>query len=285
MANSKETRELLERRIRETKERIATALEEVRNAIAGRDVFHKLKEGEAAQEPIFSALGDPYAEPFHDAVKKKTKAEAELRDHLRKYRALTGLDYKEAPMRTGPDIHELLLGNQGMAEGHKALVHRFKWFVHETSVWNLGGVRERGLVPRKVARSLDTAEERILDGVSDEIVCLHPLGSQLTPRSSQSGPFVLLSVRAAHLPARVGVDWSYTGCWERARRIWNGRQGDDAVGEVLVGVADVFGSIISYERLPPDTLRVCCDRELRGEPESWPLLVEADENKILRVDE
>ena len=113
------------------------------------------------------------------------------------------------------------------------------------------------------------------------ILCLHPLGAKQQPTGTKEPPFISLAVAAEHLPGRLGLDWSYS--WE----IVLGRMqlySKMPIDEFVVRIADEFGSIGSYDTIPPDRLYVFCHRNLPTHPVGWAPLTTAPQGHVAQHD-
>jgi hypothetical protein len=158
-----------------------------------------------------------------------------------------------------------------MRAAHEAVAKTFKWFIHETSLRNLPSVREIGLQPGPQVPAVDAADDVQAFSVCRNIVCFHPLGSKLIPKSSHEPPLVRLVVSSSDLPARVGIDWSYALCWKKVRDLRKAAP-NLSPGEIFVRVVGNCGSIACYEKVDASKLRVESNGTEEDNPGTWPIL-------------
>jgi hypothetical protein len=158
-----------------------------------------------------------------------------------------------------------------------ALVARFAAFLHSTPFANIDSIRAIGLEPRVDMRAPTDIMEVV--GTS-AILCLHPVGSQLIPGGTKSGSLMTLAIRNEDMPARLGLDWSYS--YEQVR----GRMElyrEMPIGELTCRIADQWGSVVSYDVILAPILRVRC-RDSVENPRDWPLLSMVTNEQIIQHD-
>jgi len=171
-------------------------------------------------------------------------------------------------------------------EFRSELSAKYKWFIHETPFSNLPGIREKGLLPMQDARPPEEVVSFV--GSTDvPILCLHPLGSKLTPRGAQKSlvlPLgapepkrVKLAVSSRDLPKKIGLDWSYAWEFQEPRLQSANPENLPVIG---CAVAHEFGSIVSYEPISSKLLRICTKQTDFVDPAYWCFLNEVDDNEI-----
>ncbi len=138
----------------------------------------------------------------------------------------------------------------------------YKWFIHVTPFSNLSGIRANGLLPMQDAHPPGEVESYV--GSADvPILCLHPLGSQISPRGAEKSLIlplgapepkrIKLAVASRDLPEKVGLDWSYAWEFQKARLQSADRERLHVIG---CAVAHEFGSIVSYDSISSTLLRI-----------------------------
>jgi hypothetical protein len=170
-----------------------------------------------------------------------------------------------------PITYANLLSPVNMPAVRRALVERYKWFVHVAPACALDGIRRDGLLAnRDVAPPTETGR---IDG---RILCFHPLGAERCPEPSYSklspplgeGPpeLVCFAVDSASLPEEVSIDWSYELNLVKARVLESASLN---VGELAVRIAHEWGSIASYVGVGVDRLKVFCPGDPPADPLGW----------------
>jgi hypothetical protein len=180
---------------------------------------------------------------------------------------------------TTPEIAVVLFDDMNIVRS--AVVSAYEWFTHDTALKHLPLIRKHGLLPHLVNGAPDAVIER-LGCAGRHIVCVHPVGADLIPQSSQQRPYVRLAVRVADLPQRVGLDWSY-GCWELAQIIKDDSPHMTGL-DISKAVIRRRGSLISYDPIGVSTLRVCCNRDQSYTPAPWPMLADATDDKLAKFE-
>ena len=166
-------------------------------------------------------------------------------------------------LREKVTIHEEIFDD--MVGVRRALLEGYRWLTHDTALQHLESVRRRGLVPHFVMTPPQIVFDRLGPNGS-HIICLHPVGSDLRPRSSQEGPFIRLGMQSRALPCRIGLDWSYD--WNLAevlRRDYPNMSARD----IFVSVARRRGSVVSYDRIAPSDLRIYGMGSDSYDPSTW----------------
>ncbi len=149
-----------------------------------------------------------------------------------------------------------------------ALITRYTWFIHVTSLSKIPDIRKTGIEPRdKGSPPSEVTTE--LNAAARNIVCLHPLGARMQPGPSGESPYATLAIRYDDLPKKVGLDWSY--CWETVNRKFS--DCPDLDMDLFVShIVLELGSIVSYERIEPQKLRAYCIGRPPTNPIYWPEL-------------
>jgi len=133
-----------------------------------------------------------------------------------------------------------------------AVINRYPWLVHVTPAGNLPNIRANGLRPR-----FDAAPPQevvtLLGVAGGNIICLHPLGAALCPRGTKQPPLISLAVRGEDIPARIGLDWSYS--WEIVQGRMELHRAMPTT-ESVQRIAHDLGSIGSCDVIPSNNLRV-----------------------------
>jgi hypothetical protein len=158
----------------------------------------------------------------------------------------------------------------------RCLADRFNSFIHVTPFTNFERIRTEGLIPhRDMAPPVEIVE--ILGARAGEILCLHPLGSARRSAGTKEPPLISLAVLAADLPERVGLDWSYSCEIVIGRmQLWPQMPIHEFVGRI----SNEFGSIISYDRIPPEKLRLLCRHDPPTYPLEWQRLAAAERETV-----
>jgi hypothetical protein len=162
-----------------------------------------------------------------------------------------------------------------MPDVRAAFAARFPAFFHVTAYAYVASIRQHGLRPHKDA----TAPVDILSEINtSDILCLRPMGSDLSPIGMAKPPLITLAVISGDLPPRVGLDWSYSYELVRGRmKLYPNLPLSDFVN----AIANELGSIVSYDTVPPESLRVRCV-DCSDDPRTWPHLNSVSDEKILK---
>lgn len=165
------------------------------------------------------------------------------------------------------------------AEMRTALGQRYRWFCHVTPIGNLVGIRRDGLQPRSDRAAPDIVVRQFGADASN-IICLSPLGAQDVGPPVQQGNRVCLAIENTGLPERLGLDWSFDGTiglpavLRRDHPEWS-------VPLIFVTVVHRRGSVISYDPIHRNALRVfakdCPPHDLMR----WPMLADTTDNDLV----
>lgn len=169
------------------------------------------------------------------------------------------------------DIFEEMIAHRSTLR--LALVHRYAWFIHETEIDRLASIRKDGLRPYAVSGA--PAE---LPSSLALMTCLHPMGSKLSPHSSQAGPKIEFAIPAAALPQNVGLDWSYE--WRRLIIPQWANVAMEPFASFSARVIDDFGSVGVYEIIPPSSLLIRRKSDSRNDPSKWSPLLTTNDREI-----
>jgi hypothetical protein len=165
-----------------------------------------------------------------------------------------------------------------MVTVRRAFVARFKYFIHVTPADNFDAIRAHGLKPCFDSQPPPEVLQELGDDARN-ILCLHPLGAKLRPTGTKEPPLISLAVAAEHIPGRLGLDWSYSWVIVLGRM----RQHPTMpIGEFVARIADEFGSIISYDPIPPDSLRAFCLRNESAHPLGWAPLTRVPKDQVVQ---
>ena len=157
-----------------------------------------------------------------------------------------------------------------------ALISFFGSFIHVTSFHNLNSIRSDGLLPRSDKEAPKEVTE-ILGKDAGNILCLYPYGAKLNPNGTAEPPFVSFSLAAEDLPNRIGLDWSYIPSPTMPSE-WFG----DKIFHAAIYNANEYGSIVSYDAIPADRLRIFCVGDRPTSPLSWRRFIDAEVADIYR---
>jgi hypothetical protein len=165
-------------------------------------------------------------------------------------------------------IHDEMLSD--MPAMRMALGRHFKWYYHITPLTNVPSIRAQGLLPRPDKAASEVVVKYIGPSAS-KIICLNPLGANVVPPTVQQGPFVCLAICRESLPRRVGLDWSYDGGFGIAE-VLRAEDGGRSAACIFVESAKRWGSILSYDAIPKEALRVYVHGCMPHDPKLWPML-------------
>jgi hypothetical protein len=179
-----------------------------------------------------------------------------------------------------------LLTVDGMRLARSALIERFPWFVHVKPLKYFEEIRKDGIHPR----SLDCASPQwFTDALADrlidvrKIICLRPMGGvhetlDTTPNREETG--FRMALPAEWLPEIVTLDWTFSGALELAEIIKS--EGETDV-RAFCDTARRRGSVVVYQALPTNVLRVQTKGNSVDQIEEWPALATADEKDLLLI--
>lgn len=161
-----------------------------------------------------------------------------------------------------------------------ALAQRYRWFCHVTPVGNLVGIRRDGLQPRADKRAPELVV-RHFGADASKIICLSPLGAQDVGPPVQQGISVCLAIENAALPARLGLDWSFDGAFGLPE-VLRSDHPDWSVPLIFVTVVHRKGSVVSYDPIPRDALRVFAKDCPPHDLTRWPFLADTTDSDLVR---
>jgi hypothetical protein len=167
------------------------------------------------------------------------------------------------------EIHDEML--RTMPQMRRAIALRYKWYYHVSPVLNADSIRKTGITTNQDKR----APPEVLKHVGPKgsrVICLNPLGADCVPPAVQQGPFICLAISTETLPHRIGVDWTYDGAVGIAR-VLRHEQPRRPADEIFVEAVKRWGSMVSYDPIPLNGLRVCAKGCLPHDPLRWPMLV------------
>jgi hypothetical protein len=171
--------------------------------------------------------------------------------------------------------HEDLLGDFGR---FRALtLRRYEWFIHVTSHLNVDAVIASGLIPHSDAMAPDEVVS-MLGNDARNILCLHPLGAKIHPSGMSNRPLITFAVRGEDMPRRLGLDWSYE--WPMVLSRMKLYDFEALVSNVL----NDFGSVVSYDTIPPSAIRVFCKKCCPSNPLTWTPLLSMKSGDVLEHD-
>jgi len=156
-----------------------------------------------------------------------------------------------------------------------ALIDQYQWFIHTTPEENIKSISSTGLE----ARSDDIAPsevQKMFNLKRVPILCLHPLGATICPKGacnnyilpigSPDPKSVSLAVMGRNLPSRLGLDWSYE--WRLISNRFK-MYSQDSITEFTLRIANEFGSIVSYDNIPSQNLRIFNKGNAPDNPDTW----------------
>lgn len=181
---------------------------------------------------------------------------------------------------TPDDLFEYFLSPEGMEQARRELCKTFPFFLHGTPLKNVPLIRDGGLRPTNPgSRPPNVVQRRITDG-ADQVLCLRPFRTQKI-LLGKNPPLIKFAISSEDLPTRIGLDWSYDGCWSLAPIIHE--SDTHKLPEVIfTEVAQRRGSIVSYDRIDSSVLRVCPQEAPDSHISSWPLLSQVLDEQIAR---
>lgn len=165
--------------------------------------------------------------------------------------------------------HAELFDPNVIARGRKALVKRCEWFVHGGRYCSLSNILNAGLAP--ATQTPSNGAEPIITSLPNpiqrQIVCLSPF-PRVTPLYL-AAPYALFAIHKKNLPAQLGLDWSFDEPLDVATRLFedNPEVEPSSVFERAVLVSE---TLVSYDRIPVASLRVCTTSTVGLQPSSWP---------------
>lgn len=165
----------------------------------------------------------------------------------------------------------------------RTLSKAHEWFQHYGSAADLKEIRRQGLrpMPKEPASGYSEHAEgaarclAIPGAPIPKILCL-----SIEPRRSflvLNDTRVLLVVRASALPRRLGFDWSFEFAMLKTEQAFSQHSIPQRAFASAVLASEV---LVAYDAIPPDALRVKRVVDVRSNPQSWPLLIQADDDEI-----
>ncbi|MER9065996.1 hypothetical protein NKH84_05430 [Mesorhizobium sp. M0902] len=164
------------------------------------------------------------------------------------------------------------------------LIRRFTWMIHSTPASNLTSIRQLGLVPNQDAPPSPEVRQRFGHG---KIVCLHPLGSKFSPKGAASTitfehgqelKLVSLAIDTRDLPNDLGLDFSYS--WQDATN--HLAASTKSAHETAGDIAHMLGSVVSFNTIAPDKIRVFANGSAPASPLTWPPLLCTPDSEVIR---
>jgi hypothetical protein len=165
----------------------------------------------------------------------------------------------------------------------RALVLNFGWLIHTSPEVHIQSIRDQGLVPNR-----DAPIPADLNGilVNRRVLCLHPLGAKLCPPAAcntierhADTKMVTYAVKSECIPRQMHIDWS--NAWEIQRDRFDGREALSGE-EMALYLAINFGSVVSYEIIKPEKIRVFCNGNSPSNPLTWAPLLAGENADIVR---
>ncbi|MCA1549697.1 hypothetical protein I6F36_22965 [Bradyrhizobium sp. BRP19] len=177
-----------------------------------------------------------------------------------------------------PDILDETLSDMGTMR--EAIAFRFWWYYHLTPVRNVDGIRQFGIITSQ-DKAAPPQAEKYLGADAGKIICLNPLGTKCVPNAVQVGPYICLALSIETLPHKIGLDWSYDGAVGIAQTLRD-EQPSRPIRDIFLEAIYRWGSMVSYEPIRPDGLRVCCTDCLPHDPRRWPTLVSVSNEMLMQ---
>ena len=172
-------------------------------------------------------------------------------------------------------IHEELLPAEGMRRAFDALQNQFRFLIHRTPICNLEAIRIQGLRTSRQDAANDadlTVVQKIIGDDYRNILCFKCSVSHLIVQNNGLDR-VTLGCPTSALSGRIGVDWSSYPCWSTAEKL-RGTNQSRACEDILLEVVQRYGSLVTYDGVPADSLRIRLKCSLQ-DPSLWPLLADS----------
>ena len=160
-----------------------------------------------------------------------------------------------------------------------ALTMIYGSFVHVTPFRNFQSILATGLEPRADMDVQPPADLVHVLPTAARVVCLYPAGAVLRPDGSQNSPLMSVAVDSRYLPESVGLDWAYPGYVADPPPAFG-----QSLRHAVIYTAARYGSIVSYDLIKPNVLRVFCKGNSPSSPRSWTSLLQANPNHIVQHD-
>jgi len=185
------------------------------------------------------------------------------------------------------EFHREMLSDAGMQSIREALIKKYRWFLHDSTVDVYDSIKRKGLLPFKPDGYIGDAPDIVLSELglgSEKIVCLWPLDCSVAGLALSKNHRFRLALNSTDLPNRIGLDWSFPHSWN-LRGITKAAYRQKVAADVFVYVVDGTGSVACYDPISPRLLRVCPKGAgLNSDPSKWPPLVDTSVEDI-RVDD
>lgn len=175
-------------------------------------------------------------------------------------------------------IHQELLSPTGMERARVAIIDKHSWFLHVSDLHRFGSLKTSGISPKDPDNpDEDFSKEHVRDP-SRCIVCLRPIFTfDTTPQRDHEQ--IVLAISNSDLPLRIGIDWSYTGCCKLVDDLRNEfREADSSA--IFAEVVRRRGSLVSYDPIPPNAVRVWGRGTPLIDPAKWPLISECPFSEV-----
>lgn len=172
-------------------------------------------------------------------------------------------------------IHDELLQASGMRAVHDVVRQSFPFVYHRCPLLRVDKIRTEGLrrSPQDLSTDADHAVlARHLGSDFRKILCFRLDFSRLIAFGDDEVR-ATLAIRTDDLPPRLGLDWSFGGCWQQAIDL----RRDDPMKkseQVFIEVIRSFDSVISYDNVSVNLLRVWL-KTSSTDPSTWPLLIDS----------
>ncbi len=171
-------------------------------------------------------------------------------------------------------INERLLKQDVMEAARDALVAECKWYIHCSPIASFESIKRSGVVKADPGGESPPS----IKVFGREVVCLRPIGSEdSTPRRGEA--LFKVAISAASLPSIVTLDWSFPGCWELACVLERGaeRKSDE---QIFCAVVKRRGSIMAYNSISVESLRVFTKGCVEDDPSAWPFIQSVHPSEI-----
>lgn len=166
-------------------------------------------------------------------------------------------------------IHRELMTLDGMAHARTAIVKEHPWFLHASRLRHFESVKQLGILPRNPYIDDDARDDVPSD--PRRVICLRPIFSEVDTTPKRDHDLFVLAVRNTDLPARIGIDWSFPSCGELVDILKAERPERDSA-DIFAEVVRRRGSVVSYDPIPLEMLRVRLKDSPPADPDKWPHL-------------
>jgi hypothetical protein len=178
------------------------------------------------------------------------------------------------------DFLRYLLAPEGMAEGWTAVTERWKWFTHASARRDFDLFRANGIEPRWPDGGIPPDE--LLDARGREglaIVCLSVYPKNNGVLLSKGDWLFKMAVHRDDLPRSVGIDCTFGGTYANAAQL-RAQRPDLSVGDIFRATVYDREVVITYERVPPEVLRVCPKTAPDAPLSEWPRIVDCNVDDV-----